>query len=265
MNFEKFQAWLTHAMNYGPMVALAVWGLILSFFEAVGNVSNALIQTSILVSLTLIAFSLLSDRYFVSRETNKKLDLLVSGQPSHLLHTRADHNIFEPLDILAKDATSIQIAAWNGKGILTSYETFFEKRIAAGCKVQFIFLNRYDNGLDNVLKTEDYELLMADIQSMEVMCKRFQEKVANLKGTFEIRVTDYAIPYTVLMIDRQSKRSGVLTIGLQPMDIDRPVPERRYIRVDAPEAPDHFEYFADQYDALWKRSKTLETALSEVE
>jgi hypothetical protein len=48
------------------------------------------------------------------------------------------------------------------------------------------------------------------------------------------------------------------------MDIDRPVSDRRYIRVDADEAPDHFEYFATQYDALWARSKSLDTVQATV-
>lgn len=260
MNSERLQEWLTQIMNYGPMVVLAVWGIILSFVEAVGNVSTSLIQTSILVSLTLIAFSFLSDKIFVVRETNRKLDRLLAGQPGHLLHTRSNYDIFEPLDKIGQDATSIQIAAWNGKGMLTAYESFLQQRIAAGCTVQVIFLNRHDNGLDNVLDTDDYNLLMAELQGMESVCRLFQTKVENLKGSFEFKVTDYAVPYTLQMIDRHSKRSGVLTVGLQPMDIDRPVSDRRYIRVDAIEAPDHFEYFAAQYDALWERSKTLEQA-----
>jgi hypothetical protein len=48
------------------------------------------------------------------------------------------------------------------------------------------------------------------------------------------------------------------------MDINRPVADRRYIRVDADEAPDHFEYFATQYDALWERRKNLDAVQATV-
>lgn len=157
---------------------------------------------------------------------------------------------------LAREAVSIDIAAWSCIAFFNNYDGFIRDKIEQGCKVRILIIEEEAAAAQVIMANSEDKDLIDDIHRMKDRAERFCANLAKASGSLELRTIGWLLPFGMVVVNGDRPK-GTVSIGMHPIFLPTPRDTRRFLLVDSTISTTDFTYFRDQFNDLWKQATTV--------
>lgn len=173
-------------------------------------------------------------------------------------------NVYEYKNLISQSKT-IDIVGYTCKTIVDDCRTEIVKSVLNGCHVRIVIIEPNSSASQLVMENSMLKLIEKDIESAIIRVGAIISGIENNSsnqqnetGKFEIRFMNWIPSFSLFMADRDFN-SGSLKITIHHMSYFTPDkdPAIRKLIFKSIEK-DAFNYFYDQFERIWKTSKTLD-------
>ncbi len=157
---------------------------------------------------------------------------------------------------IAKKASTIDILALSASYLFAYYDGFLYKKIEEGCNIRLLILDPESDAARVVHENSRNKEIIVDIKKTINRCFNFTEKFSGRKINFELKVTKWLPPNSLIMVDGH-KPSGVISLGVFPVYLKTPQTERRILFFEAKgNSQEHFLFYRNQFEGLWSDNES---------
>lgn len=241
--------------EYVPIAATVLISLyLLISAELNEDMSSESLIRSVMVIFLSLSFSLLIEKIKTTREIRQEIRDMREELDDNKMYRL--HGSKYALDIAqaAANCRTLDLVAWDGENLFVRLEELIEQRIKDGCVVRILILDKASPGVDLIQEESGYARARGDIENAEARYRSFLEQLPErYRRQLQVRKTRWVQPFGMVLINRD-RPDGILSIGLHPIDLKQPESKRRYIAVRAADGEDHFNYYVEQFEAVWAKS-----------
>lgn len=237
-------------LDFVPIFLTVAVGFLASLYGVKAGLSTAHILQVILLVLTLLATSLLLDRYRVIRNIERKLEDINQNSSANAFFIEAIPDLTERLKI----ARTVSISGITLARASSSFYNLFDGLLSNGASIRLQMVSPEQKAIDIVSKRFQKHQNVKSLKSEAYLSlDNFRSLVLNnsYKGSFEIKHIDFVPSCGIWIIDENTSNAEIWV----EMYIFRDTPEPTFKLTPINDGV-WFEYFKNQFELMWNVGTT---------
>jgi hypothetical protein len=159
------------------------------------------------------------------------------------------------LETLLQDAKSVDLLGYSLSSLLKNYRKPIAEASIKGTRIRILLVD-VTRETGNVMRNHANKPHMVEREGKAGLefaqdIERNIKSDPDAKGSVNIRLTSW-IPSCNMIVVNGQQTDGVAKIGIHPPSYRQPAQGRRYLVLHRPEHMQDFDYFAEQFNALWR-------------
>jgi len=166
-----------------------------------------------------------------------------------------------PVGAALSEAKEVKVLGNTLIGFLESYRELILQRVKVGLKIRLILVDPRCYTVEKSSKRWKYSTLKADAQRGLLLAENIQNQLNELgaiKGSYEVRRTNWLPTYTMLLYDSRSK-DGRGSIIINNLNYATPVNSSPNLVVSKSVNANWLKFFDQEFELLWNELELMES------